>query len=176
MTRFRDGKAGDVWGPAVQAAIDTQQHTPGRYTTGAADGRLFAEDIGGADWHFDHPQRVWVRQWNPESHAAGPCIHSRGATIWSLGFKTEYGSQKLLAEAGAATEILGAFIYPLGQIPADRPIFENRNSRIALVYGNSVYHANHKLPILDVGGSESKTVGNDALEWDGFRPAWTLHQ
>jgi hypothetical protein len=41
-----------------------------------------------------------------------------------------------LAEAGAATEILGVFIYPLGKIPADRPIFENRNSRIALVYGN----------------------------------------
>ena len=116
-----------------------------------------------------------MRQWNPESHAAGPCIHSRGATIWTLGFKTEYESQKLLAEAGAATEILGAFIYPLGQIPADRPIFENRDSRIALVYGTSVYHANHKLHILDVRGSESKTVGNDTLQWAGSRARMDLY-
>lgn len=89
--------------------------------------------------------------------------------------KTEYESQKLLAEAGAATEILGAFVYPLGKIPADRPIFENRNSRIALVYGASVYHANHKLHILDVRGSESKTVGNDALQWPGSRARMDLY-
>ena len=31
----------------------------------------------------------------------------------------------------------------------------------------SVYHANHKLHILDVRGSESKTVGNNALQWSG---------
>jgi hypothetical protein len=86
----------------------------------------------------------------------------------------EYESQKLLAEAGAATEILGAFLYPLGEIPADRPIFENRNSRIAMVYGTSVYHANHKLHILDVRGSESKTVGNDALQWSGSRARMDL--
>jgi hypothetical protein len=84
-------------------------------------------------------------------------------------------SQKLLAEAGAATEILGAFIYPLGKIPADRPIFENRDSRIALVYGTSVYHANHQLHILDVRGSESKTVGNDALQWAGSRARMDLY-
>ena len=117
-----------------------------------------------------------MRQWNPESHAAGPCIHSRGATIWTLEFKTEYEGQKLLAEAGAATEILGAFIYALGQIPADRPIFENRDSRIALIYGTSVYHADHKLHILDVCGSESKTVGNDTLQWAGSRPHGLVYQ
>jgi len=81
-----------------------------------------------------------------------------------------------LAKAGAATEILGAFIYPLGKIPADRPIFENRNSRTALVYyGTSVYHANHKLHILDVRGSESQTVGNDALQWSGSRARMDLY-
>ena len=84
-------------------------------------------------------------------------------------------SQKLLAEAGAATEILGALIYPLGKIPADRPIFENRDSRIALVYGTSVYHANHKRHILDVRGNESKTIGNDALQWAGSRARMDLY-
>ena len=154
---------------ASPATLVLRSSSPGRYTTGAAGGKLFAEDIGGADWHFDHPQRVWVRQWNPESHAAGPCIHSKGATIWSLGFKTEYESQKLLAEAGAATEILGSFIYPIGKIPADRPIFENRDSRMSLIYGTSVYSSNHKLHIRDSRGSETKLIGNEALKWAGSR-------
>ena len=154
---------------ASPATLVLRSSSPGRYSTGAAGGRLFAEDVGGADWHFDHPQRVWVRQWNPESHEAGPCIHSRGATIWALGFKTEYTSQKFLAESGAQTEILGSFIYPIGKIPEDRPIFENRNSRMALVYGTSVYAANHKLHIRDTRGGETKTLGNDALKWAGSR-------
>ena len=159
---------------ASPGTLVLRSSSPERYTTGAAGGRLFAEDIGGADWHFDHPQTVWVRQWNPESHAAGPCIHSRGATIWSLGFKTEYESQKLLAEAGAATEILGAFIYPLGKIPEDRPIFENRDSRLSLIYGTSVYQSNHKLHIRDSRGGETKLLGNDSLRWSGSRAKMEL--
>ena len=154
---------------ASPATLVLRSSSPGRYSTGAAGGKLFAEDVGGADWHFDHPQRVWVRQWNPESHEAGPCIHSQGATIWALGFKTEYTSQKFLAESGAQTEILGSFIYPIGKIPEDRPIFENRDSRMALVYGTSVYSANHQLHIRDTRGGETKTLGNDALKWAGSR-------
>ncbi len=159
---------------ASPGTLVLRSSSPDRYTTGSPGGRLFAEDIGGADWHFDHPQSVWVRQWNPESHAAGPCIHSRGATIWSLGFKTEYESQKLLAEAGATTEILGAFIYPLGSIPADRPIFENRNSRMSLIYGTSVYQSNHKLHISDSRDGETKRFGNDSLRWAGSRAKMEL--
>jgi hypothetical protein len=140
---------------ASKATLVLRSSTPNRYTTAVAGGQLFGEDIAGADWHFDHPQNVWVRQWNPESHATGPCIHSTGATIWSLGFKTEYESQKLLAESGASTEIQGGFIYPIGEIPADRPIFENRDSRISLVYGASIYHANHRIHIRDTHGKRT---------------------
>ncbi|MDA0842021.1 MAG: hypothetical protein O2857_30025, partial [Planctomycetota bacterium] len=99
------------------------------YTNAPGCGKLFLEDCVVADWNFAHPQKVWVRQWNVESHSAGPCIVSNGATIWSLGFKTEYESEKLHARNGAATEIFGSFIYPIGKIPADRPIFRNENSR-----------------------------------------------
>ena len=159
---------------ASPATLVLRSSTPERYTTGVAGGKLFGEDIAGADWHFDHPQSVWVRQWNPESHESGPCIHSRGATIWSLGFKTEYESQKLLAEDGASTEILGAFIYPIGTIPDDRPIFENRNSRITLVYGVSVYHANHKVHIRDVSGTDVMEIGNDVMNWAGSRARMDL--
>ncbi len=157
------------------ATLVLRSSSPSRYSTGAGGGKLFAEDVGGADWHFDHPQRVWVRQWNPESHAAGPCIHSRGATIWALGFKTEYESQKLLAEAGAVTEILGAFIYPIGKIPPERPIFENRDSRITLVYGASVYQSNHKVHIRDTRGALVRETGNDALKWAGSRARMDLY-
>ena len=160
---------------ASPATLVLRSSSPNRYTTAVAGGKLFAEDVGGADWHFDHPQQVWVRQWNPESHASGPCIHSRGATLWALGFKTEYESQKLLAEAGASTEILGAFIYPLGKIPAARPIFENRNSRLALIYGTSVYQSNHKIHIRDMQGKEVKEIGNDALKWSGARARMDLY-
>lgn len=160
---------------ASPATLVLRSSTPKRYSTGMAGGKLFGEDIGGADWHFAHPQRVWVRQWNPESHAAGPCIHSQGSTIWSLGFKTEYQSQKLLAEHGATTEILGAFIYPLQKIPEDRPIFENRESRMAVIYGTSVYSSNHKLHIRDTRGNETKLIGNDALKWAGSRARMDLY-
>lgn len=151
------------------ATLVLRSSTPGRFTSAPGAGKLFLEDVGGADYHFDHPQRVWVRQWNPESHAAGPCIHSRGATIWALGFKTEYESSKLWAEAGAQTEILGAFIYPIGKVPPDRPIFKNTDSRMSVVYGTSVYAANHKLHIVDRRGDETKQYGNDALKWSGSR-------
>ena len=110
----------------------------GRFTNAESCGKLFMEDIGSADFHFDHPQKVWVRQWNPESHDDGPCILSHGATIWCLGFKTAFESSKLWAEAGAQTEILGAFIYPMGKIPEDRPIFKNTDSKMSLIYGTSV--------------------------------------
>jgi len=160
---------------ASPATLVLRSSTPARYSTGAAGGKLFAEDVGGADWHFDHPQQVWVRQWNPESHQAGPCIHSRGATIWALGFKTEYESQKLLAEDGARTEILGAFIYPLGKIPPDRPIFENRDSALSVIYGLSVYQSNHRLQIRDRRGQETIEIGNDALLWPGSRARMDLY-
>lgn len=159
---------------AGRGALVLRSSSPGRYETGAAGGRLFAEDVGGADWHFDHPQSVWVRQWNPESHAAGPCIHSRGASIWALGFKTEYESQKMLAEAGASTEILGGFIYPIGKIPSDRPIFENRDSRLTLVYGVSVYQSNHAVHVRDTRREETVDFGNDRLRWAGSRAKMEL--
>lgn len=146
-----------------------------RYTNTSGCGKLFLEDLGGSDWRFEHPQRVWVRQWNPESHQSGPCILNRGATLWCLGFKTEYESSKLWAEAGAQTEILGAFIYPLGKIPPDRPIFKNTDSRMSLVYGASVYQANHKIHILDTRGADVKPIGSDQLKWAGSRARMDLY-
>jgi hypothetical protein len=159
---------------ASPATLVLKSSTPGRYTNALGCGKLFLEDLGGTDFHFDHPQKVWVRQWNPESHADGPCISSHGATIWCLGFKTEYESSKLWAEAGAQTEILGAFIYPIGQIPEDRPIFKNADSKMSVIYGTSVYASDHKLQILDSQGDNVKRIGNDQLKWAGSRARMDL--
>jgi len=159
---------------ASPATLVLKSSTPNRYTNAAGCGKLFMEDVGGADYHFDHPQQVWVRQWNPESHAEGPCISSRGATIWCLGFKTESESSKLWAENGAQTEILGAFIYPLGQIPADRPIFKNTDSKMSVLYGTSVYGSDHALHIIDICGGDVKRIGGDQLPRVGSRARMDL--
>lgn len=144
--------------------------TPERFTNAKGAGRLFLEDVMGADWHFDHPQQVWAWQWNPEAHGAGPCVTSNGATVWALGFKTEYESSKLHAMNGAKTEILGGFIYPVNKgIPADRPIFLNRDSSMSLVYGLSLYVAGHDLQVRDEQGGDGKDVRLSATKQVGAR-------
>jgi len=150
--------------------------TPYHNAPGA--GRLFIEDSVGPRWYFDHPQHVWARQWNVELHdrdgKAGPSIRSRGATLWALGFKTEYESMKIDAADGAATEVLGAFIYPIGPIPKDRPIFGNRDSRMSLVYGTSVYRSNHGVHVRDTRHGTTLEIGNDRLYWIGSRARMDL--
>ena len=160
---------------ASPATLVLKSSTPARYVNTEACGKLFMEDVGGTDFHFDHPQHVWVRQWNPESHEEGPCVSSKGATIWCLGFKTEYESSKLWAEGGAQTEILGAFIYPIGKIPEDRAIFKNTDSKMSVIYGTSVYQSNHQLHILDTQGGNVKRIGNESLKWAGSRARMDLY-
>jgi len=145
------------------------------YTNAPGCGKLFMEDTNSSNVRFEHPQRAWVRHWNPESHSAGPCVVNRGATLWSLGFKTEYESEKLAASHGARTEIFGAFIYPIGKIPPDRPIFRNTDSHMAVMYGTSVYRANHKVHIIDTQHGETRRVGNDRLKWSGSRARMDLY-
>jgi hypothetical protein len=160
---------------ASAATLVLKSSTPDRYTNAEGCGKLFMEDVGGVDFRFTHPQRVWVRQWNPESHTEGPCIFNRGATLWCLGFKTENESSKLWAEAGAQTEILGAFIYPLGIIPDDRPIFKNTDSRMSVIYGTSVNESDHAIHILDTSGQDVKRITPDQLKRAGNRARMDLY-
>ncbi len=148
------------------ATLVMKHGSPVRYTTAPEVGRLFMENVQATGWEFDNPQQVWVRQWNPESHAAGPCIRSKGATIWALGFKTEYQSSKLWAEGGAKTEILGGFVYPVNKdIPKDRPVFKNVDSDMSLVYGMSVYVANHRLQVDDTQNGDRVEVLQESGRW-----------
>jgi len=152
------------------ATLVMRHGSPQQYTNGPGAGKLFLENVMRTGWRFDHPQRVWVRQFNPESHEAGPCIESHGATLWILGFKTEYQSSKLWAFDGARTEILGGFVYPVNKdIPKDRPVFKNVDSDMSLVYGQSIYVAGHPLQVDDTqGGKNVKTTYDDG-RWAGAR-------
>lgn len=147
------------------------------YHSQALCGKLFLEDVGNDGWHFDHPQQIWARQWNPEAHGPGPCITAKGATLWALGFKTEYESSKLFAYGGAKVEILGAFIFPATRnIPADRPIFKVVNSELAVIYGTSVYVGNHETHILDADADGTQKVDNTHLRWYGSRARMDLYR
>ena len=139
------------------------------YRNRAGCGKLFLENVTGDDWRFDYPQQVWARQWHPESHHAGPCIVSRGATLWCLGFMARCESSKLWAFDGAQTEIVGGLVYPVGKIPGDRPIFRNVDSRMAVMYGASIYTSNYKVHIVDEQAGDVQTLGNDRLLWSGSR-------
>ena len=142
------------------------RHARFAYRAQPGAGNVFLWDALGPFWSFQPGQKVWARQWNVESHAEGPCIHANGANVWALGFKTEYGSQKLRATNGAAVEILGSFIYPVVKdIPTDRPVFEIIDSRFSAQWGLSVYTASHHLQVRDVkNGTVRETVLKDGQQ------------
>lgn len=127
------------------------QHARFTYRGMPGAGNVFIRDCVSPYWSFSPGQKVWARQWNVESHAVGPCILADGADVWSLGFKTEYGSQKLKAINGASVEIYGSFIYPVVKdIPKDRPVFEIIDSRFSAQWGLSIYGRSHHLQVRDV--------------------------
>ncbi len=148
---------------ASPATLVLKSASTGRYTTAPGCGKLFLEDLSDAHFSFDHPQRIWARQWAPELQGPGPAITSHGATLWCLGFKAEYDSTKLAADTGAQTEILGAYLAPSGTHPADRPLFKNTDSRLTLIYGTSGAPAAHRLHILDTAGPSEKQITADQL-------------
>jgi len=85
-----------------------------------ATGDLFIEDFVG-HLRLHHPQRVWVRQCNPEEaprkgvkpqHAAPRpegTVSIAGAQVWLFGLKTEWNTCTVHARNGARVEILGGF-------------------------------------------------------------------
>jgi len=148
--------------------------TPYRNTRGC--GPLFVENqVGGTGYEFLHPQHVWFRQWNVESHDTGPCVICKGTTLWSLGFKTEYESIKLDAQDGARVEILGSFIYPIGKIPEDRPIFQSKDSLLSLVYGTSIYRSGHKVHVRAIRGDATRELTGSEVKFYGSRQKMHLY-
>jgi hypothetical protein len=81
--------------------------------------------------HITNPQqKVWCRQFNPETYNA-PKIINQGGTLWFLGLKTEFHNTIITASKGAYTEVLGAHIYAQGNTKT-RPMIINNNSHISI--------------------------------------------
>lgn len=77
-------------------------------------GHIFINSVAGR-LRISHPEaQVWARQLNTEK-ADDFNIVNDGGTLWLLGHKTEQGGIKSQTLNGGKTEILGAYIYALGQ-------------------------------------------------------------
>ncbi|WP_414584578.1 glycosyl hydrolase family 28-related protein [Scytonema sp. PCC 10023] len=102
-------------------------------------GKLFIEDVSAEGWHFEHPQRVWARQLNPEGSRKK--IFNNGGKLWVLGLKTEGGNVNtvLHAKGGSVSELFGALLYVTGNIRPNEIAFINDNSRVALSYATISY-------------------------------------
>lgn len=151
------------------------QHGGYDYRAKAGAGNLFLLDVVGGSFRFVKGQHVWARQWNVEAHGDGPCIVNEGAVLWVLGFKTEYESEKYSGLPGSRAEFLSCFIYPLGKIPPDRPIFRVRDGDLAAIYGTSVYRSNHRVHILDERSGRTTAIDNSRLTWFGSRARMDLY-
>lgn len=83
-------------------------------------GNLYLDDVDGSGWYFTNPgQLIWARQFDPEGDTAGipsnyqSKITNTGSTLWILGLKTEDYGTLVESTAGASTEVLGGFGYPV---------------------------------------------------------------
>ncbi|WP_009632915.1 glycosyl hydrolase family 28-related protein [Synechocystis sp. PCC 7509] len=107
----------------------------GYRNTSNGTGKLFVEDAIGSPYQINSPQKVWARQLNAEFGKV-PLVQNHGGTVWILGMKTE-GKVTAIETVGGTTELLGALLYPLHNVPASIPAFINDEGRLAVSYAIS---------------------------------------
>lgn len=103
------------------------------YRNGPACGKLFVADMCGAPWLFEHPQKVFARSVNCESHE-GMKIDNRAADLWLFGYKAEGTATEIRTGKKAQTELLGGLLYPAGGDLEKNPSFINDGGRVSLVH------------------------------------------
>ena len=103
-------------------------------------GELFVEDMTGAPWHFQYPQKVWIRGLNVEVGNKTKVINE-AADLWVMGWKSEGRATELENGVRARTELLGGLLYPASGDPERYPSFINRGGRLSLVH--AMFWANH---------------------------------
>ena len=204
-TLFRDEKTGgvdlsiDPKNPnVIFASLWEANRSPWGMSSGGPGSGLFKSTDGGDSWseitrNPGLPGGLWGKGFlqGTQGHLTGVACESFGLRgyepqVWELGVKEVWKVAKPLKNivhtmgwplrTGAKyREFGGSFIYPLGKIPPDRPIFENRNSRMSLVYGASIYHANHKVHIRDTQEANVKEFGAESTQWAGSRARMDLY-
>jgi hypothetical protein len=98
---------------------------------GSGTGRTFLEDACTPLQITNPKHRVWARQQNPEGRAPGPVNINAGGFLWVLGIKTEKNAIIWRTSDGGRTEILGGWIYVIGDRPAG-PMFEAWNAEMSV--------------------------------------------
>jgi hypothetical protein len=149
MERFRFGRHSDetpgvVWIEQASPRTLVVKHT----ILGGGDhlgyrglpnsGALFIEDLCCSNLQLNNSGGVWARQLNIERN--GTMIRNQGSRLWILGIKTERPSTVIETTNGGQTELLGGLLYPVQQVPADRPAFISDNADHSLIYAVSAYN------------------------------------
>jgi len=107
----------------------------GYHNTLSGKGKLFLEDVIGAPYQIKGSQKVWARQLNAEFGKVS-LIKNDGGTVWILGLKTE-GKVTAIETNRGTTELMGALLYPLHNVPGDIPAFINDEGSVSLSYAIS---------------------------------------
>jgi hypothetical protein len=125
----------------------------------------FIEDMaGGRKALFGPSEKVWMRQYNPESPDLNLCEVS-GGQAWILGMKTEGRCSHIIATGGAKVELLGGVSYQSWKNQTlDPPMFTVVDSDASLTFG--FYHWN--LPfttiVSETKAGQTKTLPRTDLE------------
>ncbi|QDL09332.1 hypothetical protein DP113_16680 [Brasilonema octagenarum UFV-E1] len=107
--------------------------------SGVPLGELYIEDYSGTI-RINVPQKVWVRQFNPENFEDGynAKVTNNGGDLWILGFKIEGPGSAIETNNGGRTEVLGGEIYASGYVPpAGKACFLVNNSSVSFSVGTS---------------------------------------
>jgi hypothetical protein len=105
--------------------------------TATGTGKLFIEDVVGARWHINFPQKVWARQLNTEINDVH--VRNRGGQLWALGLKTEGSGTVVHTSAGGASEVIGGFLYPAVTVPQTDVAFVSVGARQSLSFVETSY-------------------------------------
>lgn len=135
-------------------------------------GDLFIEDTVGS-LRVGQGRRVWARQLNAEFGESpitnsGPedaGIVNDGGQLWIMGLKTEKGSIKIDTLNGGKTELLGAHIAEVGNVPAtDEPILRSRDSQVSYVNVRTSSFAddNYNTLVEEIWNGESRKTNRTA--------------
>jgi hypothetical protein len=140
-------------------------------STGA---KLFIEDMTLGDLSITG-QRVWMRQWNPETN--GVMLTNDGGTVWIFGAKTETETGTWIRTTGGGkTEILGGYIYPSWRhqgSPAPKPMFVvDSGSSFSASFKEQVFQGYMCYPVTirQQRGEQTRDLGRDCYKDMGFVP------
>lgn len=146
----------------------------GPYVNTVAGGKVFVDDTVGAGWLF-RGQRVWMRQYNPESNE--PMTINDGGDLWVFGSKTESaGGTWFVTRRGGRTELLGGYNYPSWRregMPAAQPLFiVEDGGRLAATYKEQSFfgHQEYAIQLAETRDGQTRFNRREALTPGKFAP------